>query len=63
MWGRIAVAAQRLIADSDPRSEALRADLLVGRAFLERAMPETALRRARVEVGADTLMAVPAAGF
>jgi hypothetical protein len=63
MWGRIAVAAERRIAAGDVRSDELRADLAVGRAYVERAMPETALRRARIEAGADGLMAVPATAF
>jgi acyl-CoA dehydrogenase len=63
MWARIAVEAERRIALDDPRSEALRGDIAVGRAFVERAMPETALRRARVEAGADRLMAVPQDAF
>jgi acyl-CoA dehydrogenase len=63
MWGRIAVAAERLIGSGDPRRDALKADLAVGRAYIERAMPETALRRARIEAGADGLMAVPASAL
>jgi len=63
MWARIAVAAERRIAAADVRSDAYRADLAIGRAFVERAMPETALRRARIEVGGDALMAVPAQAF
>jgi hypothetical protein len=30
---------------------------------MERIMPETALRKARIEAGADTLMALDAAAF
>jgi acyl-CoA dehydrogenase len=63
MWARIAVAAKRKIAAGDPRAEALRADLLIGGAFMERQMPETAVRLARITAGADTLMAVPADAF
>jgi alkylation response protein AidB-like acyl-CoA dehydrogenase len=55
MWARIAVAA----ADRPERA----ADLIAGRAFMERAMPETALRLARITAGADTLMAMPAEAF
>ena len=36
---------------------------MFGRAFMERTMPETALRLARVSAGAETLMAIPAAAF
>ncbi len=63
MWARIAVAAERKIAAGDPRSDELKADLLIGRAFMERTMPETAVRLARITAGAETLMAVPADAF
>ena len=63
MWLRIAAAAERLIAAGDRRSETLKAEVTIGRVFMERAMPETALRRARIEAGSDALMAVPAAAF
>ncbi len=63
MWARIAVAGVRLIAAGDSRSDSLRADLLAGRAFMERTLPETALRLARITAGADTLMAMPADAF
>ncbi len=55
MWLRIAVAAKT--------AKGLAADLDVGRVFMERTMPETALRLARVTAGADVLMAIPAEGF
>jgi hypothetical protein len=63
MWARIAVAAQVRIAANDPDSERLKGDLLLGRAFMERAMPETALRRARIEAGSDALMQIPEDAF
>jgi hypothetical protein len=63
MWARMGVAGHRLIAAGDPRAPSLKADLQVGRAFIDRAMPETALRRARIEAGADALMALPAEAF
>jgi hypothetical protein len=55
MWGRIAAA---MLAKGDAGS-----DLLFGRAFMERTMPETALRLARIQAGADTIMAIPADRF
>jgi alkylation response protein AidB-like acyl-CoA dehydrogenase len=61
MWLRIAVAASDRQADE--RSEALQADLVAGRAFMQRTMPETKLRLARITAGADTLMALPDAAF
>ena len=58
MWGKIAVAAERRIAAGDAAGRGARADLAVGRAFMERAMPETALHRCRgSRPGADRLMA------
>ncbi|MBN9009875.1 MAG: acyl-CoA dehydrogenase C-terminal domain-containing protein [Rhizobiales bacterium] len=55
LWARIALAS----AGKPERA----ADLIAGRAFMERAMPETALRLARVTTGADTVMAMPAEAF
>ena len=55
MWVRIAAAAKG--------NAALAADLLCGRAFMERTMPETALRLARITAGAEAIMAIPAEGF
>ncbi len=63
MWARIALAAERRIAEGDPRSERLTGDFLVGRAFMERTMPETGLRLARITAGAETLMALPEAAL
>jgi acyl-CoA dehydrogenase len=61
MWAMIAVAAEAKIAAGD--TGGLANDLIAGRAFMERIMPETALRLARVTAGADTLLAMPAAAF
>jgi hypothetical protein len=63
MWALIAKAALERIDAGDPRAEWLKQDVMVGRAWVERAMPETALRLARIIAGADALMAVPEAGF
>jgi hypothetical protein len=60
MWARIAVAAA---GKSGAAAEGRAGDLIAGRAFMERAMPETALRLARITAGADTLMAMPEAAF
>ncbi|MBN9023561.1 MAG: acyl-CoA dehydrogenase C-terminal domain-containing protein, partial [Rhizobiales bacterium] len=60
MWGRIAVAVRD---KGEAASEVQRDDLAFGRAFMERSMPETALRLARIEAGAGTLMAIPDAAF
>ncbi len=60
MAARIAAA---IVAKGDAASATEKADLLFGRAFMERAMPETALRLARIEAGADTIMAIPEEAF
>ncbi|HET7715192.1 MAG TPA: acyl-CoA dehydrogenase C-terminal domain-containing protein [Bauldia sp.] len=56
MWGRIAAAIH---AKGDAATSRGTTDLLLGRAFMERTMPETALRLARITAGADTLMGIP----
>ena len=60
MWGRIAVAVRD---KGEAATPAEREDLAFGRVFMERTMPETALRLARIEAGAGTLMAIPDAAF
>jgi alkylation response protein AidB-like acyl-CoA dehydrogenase len=58
MWARIAKAA---LASPDP---ALREGKLVtARFFMERCLPETATRLARITAGSDTVMALPAEAF
>jgi hypothetical protein len=63
MWARIAKAANERISQGGEGIERLKEDLMVGRACVERAMPETALRLARITAGSGTLMAVPAAAL
>jgi hypothetical protein len=60
MWGRIAVAVRD---KGEQATDGERGDLLFGRVFMERAMPETRLRLARIEAGAERLMAIPDAAF
>ncbi|MBP1885835.1 acyl-CoA dehydrogenase C-terminal domain-containing protein [Sinorhizobium mexicanum] len=64
MWARIAkTAEEKLTAGETERADYLRSKLITARFFMERIMPETALRKARIEAGADTLMALDAAAF
>jgi len=58
MWGRIAKAA--LAKPDDAR---MRAKLVTGRFFMERMLPETGLRLARIRAGADSTMALAAEAF
>jgi alkylation response protein AidB-like acyl-CoA dehydrogenase len=63
MWGLSAKAAQDLIDAGDGRTEFLANKLITARFFMERMMPETALRKTRIETGADSVMALDAAAF
>ncbi|ASY61611.1 Acyl-CoA dehydrogenase [Sinorhizobium sojae CCBAU 05684] len=64
MWAKIAkTAEERLAAGGAGNADYLRNKLITARFFMERIMPETALRKARIETGADTMMALDAAAF
>ncbi len=64
MWAKIAKAAEEKLASGDTaRAEYLKNKLVTAKFFMERILPETALRKARIETGADTLMALDAAAF
>ncbi|GJD79296.1 acyl-CoA dehydrogenase C-terminal domain-containing protein [Methylobacterium gregans] len=58
MWARIAKAA--LAKTGDARMEA---KLVTGRFYMERMLPETSLRLARIKAGSDTTMALAAEAF
>ncbi len=61
MWCRIAAAAQAArAADTSGRMEA---KLVTARFFMERMLPETATRLARIQAGAAALMELPAEAF
>jgi alkylation response protein AidB-like acyl-CoA dehydrogenase len=62
MWGQMAKAAQTKLAEQAGDSF-YETKLVTARFFMERAMPETATRLARISAGADTLMALPAEAF
>jgi acyl-CoA dehydrogenase len=61
MWARTALAAHEGIAAGE--SAFLETKLATCRFFMERLMPETALRLARVQSGADATMALAAEAF
>ncbi len=63
MWGRIAKAAVAKRAAGNGVAERMDAKLVAGRFFMERTLPETATRLARIAAGADTVMALPADAF
>lgn len=62
MWGKIAKAA--LVAKAEGRdAERMDAKLVLGRFFMERTLPETSLRLARIKAGSETTMALAAEAF
>ena len=64
MWGKIAKTAEERLDAGDARDASfLKNKLVTARFFMERMMPETALRKARIETGADSVMALDAAAF
>ena len=63
MWGKSAKAAYEKLDAGDSRTAFLNNKLITAKFFIERLMPETALRKARIETGADSVMALDAAAF
>ncbi|MCY1496379.1 3-methylmercaptopropionyl-CoA dehydrogenase [compost metagenome] len=64
MWAKIAKTAEEKLASGETaRADYLKNKLITATFFMERILPETALRKARIETGADTLMALDAAAF
>jgi len=64
MWGQMVKSAQTKLAEgADGSASFYENKLTTARFFMERVMPETATRLARVSSGADTLMALPAEAF
>jgi len=59
MWARIAKAAFDKKERQPGNGEALDAKLLTGKFYMERMLPETGLRLARISTGADTMMSLP----
>ena len=63
MWAKSAKAAEELLAAGDGRKDFLETKLVTARFFYERILPETALRKVRIEAGADNVMALAADAF
>ncbi|RFB98073.1 acyl-CoA dehydrogenase [Rhizobium leguminosarum bv. trifolii] len=64
MWAKMAKAAEDGLASGDgAREDFLSNKLITAKFFMERIMPETALRKARIEAGADTMMELAAEAF
>jgi alkylation response protein AidB-like acyl-CoA dehydrogenase len=63
MWAKIAKAAQDRLAAGDAREDYLKNKLITAKFFMEKIMPETVVRKARIEAGADTVMELAAEAF
>ena len=61
MWALQAKVAQEKLKGG--ANDRMQAKLAVGRFYMERMLPETGMRLARVTVGADSVMALPAEAF
>ncbi len=63
MWGQIAKAAQDALARGTGDASFYTNKLLTARYFFSHLLPETSVHRARVEAGADNVMALAAEAF
>ncbi|GEP04587.1 acyl-CoA dehydrogenase C-terminal domain-containing protein [Methylobacterium oxalidis] len=63
MWARIAKAAAARKQEDAGSAERMDGKLVTGRFFMERVLPETALRLTRIKAGADSTMALPVEAF
>jgi acyl-CoA dehydrogenase len=63
MWTQMAKAANEKLAAGAGNKAFYETKLVTGKFFMERVMPETGAHLARIQTGADTLMALPAEAF
>ena len=64
MWAQMAKAAQEKLANgAGDDADYLQNKLTTARFFFERIMPETALRKQRIEAGSEAMMALDASAF
>ncbi|MHA7969665.1 acyl-CoA dehydrogenase C-terminal domain-containing protein [Rhizobium sp. CAU 1783] len=63
MWAKMAKAANENLASGTGDADYFKNKLLTGRFYMEKIMPETALRKIRIEAGADSLMEMAAEAF
>ena len=62
-WAEQAKAAQRALADGTGERRFYLNKLATGRYYMQRVLPETRLRLARIETGAAPVMDLPAEAF
>lgn len=63
MWGRIVKVAKTKLEAGEGNKAYLQAKLITARYYFERIMPESAAHLARIQSGADTMMALDAEAF
>ncbi|WP_146586737.1 acyl-CoA dehydrogenase C-terminal domain-containing protein [Puniceibacterium confluentis] len=63
MWARMGLAARAGLAAGGGDTEFLETKLATGRYYMARQLPATSLHLARIQTGADTVMALDAAQF
>jgi alkylation response protein AidB-like acyl-CoA dehydrogenase len=63
MWGKCVKAVYEKLDAGDSRTDFLNNKLVTATFYRDRLMPETALRKARIETGADSVMALAAEAF
>jgi acyl-CoA dehydrogenase len=63
MWCRIAEAVLAKLPKANGSAARLNAKLVTARFFMERMLPETATRLARIEAGAASMMELPDGTF
>ncbi len=63
MWARMGKAAQDALASGASDTEFYETKLTTGRYYMARALPETGLRLARIQTGADHVMGLAADSF
>ena len=63
IWLRMAVAADKALAQGASDQEFLNAKLITARFYAQRIMPDTMSLRRKLEAGADTVMALSIAAF
>jgi alkylation response protein AidB-like acyl-CoA dehydrogenase len=64
MWAKMAkVAQEKLVAGANGSTDRMNAKLVTARFFFEQMMPETGAHLARIQAGADSMMALAADAF
>ncbi len=63
MWGLMAKAAKEKLDSGEGDKAFYEAKMQFARFYMERLMPETATRLARIQTGSETMMAVPVEAF